>query len=1085
MPRQNSSVGSDGATPQRIRSKLGALGLLLAVVVVAALVTLAIVNEYRFQRELARERLRAVSDLRKEQVETWLDERMKQARFIGSSPFWASLFLQKQGGDLASHTLLIDRITEWRKQNDYDEALLLGADGEELARELEGDASISAELRAIAPKAFAEGAPLRTDIYSRNGAAIPLRLDVLIPLQLTGTPPQAAVVLRTDPQRWLFPTLRTWPVPTTSGESALWRRDGETVVAINPLRFAGTAAGQRFPLDMPQLAPARLMRGDVAERVMFDARDYRGVATLAIGQRIPDTEWWLVTEIDVDEVTAPARRAAIWIGLIGSAVLLVVFASARARTQHHALRERTQQLSRTDRQLTAIVDAAPVGILLVRDRRILRCNRKAEELCGYDPGELDGKHVGSLCADGSGDAVQALIHHQLASGGTAQVETQWVRKDATPFHGHLSARALEAGDLAEGIVCILQDMSAEHTARETLIQAKRAAEAVARSRQDFLSNMSHELRTPLNAMIGMAHLGLKTASDARQRDYLQRIVDAGERLAKLVSDMIDFSRHDTPRVNIDRIDFNLEAMLSQLIDQFRDRVERKGLELVLDIAADVPYALVGDSLRIGRILRNLLDNAVKFTAQGEIRLSVRARDRGTNDITLEISFADSGIGLTDEQKPYVFQDFWQADPSASRRFEGLGLGLPTAQRLARHLGGELGFDSEAGKGSRFWLSVPLGISRHQPAQLLPNSDLRGCPVLVVDDHPYARAVLVDMLTRMSFAVVEASTGEAAIDEIQHAAAGGKPIALVFIDAQLPTMSALETARRIALQGLRPAPRVILMSPTAGDKDDRRALDAALAGTLLKPATPSALFDAAVNALSGELRAQEERSANTADASPVRERLTDLRGKRVLVVEDNEFSRLAAMKLLTQAGFEVEGAETGEAAVDRVGNSHFDLVLMDLNLPVMDGFAATRAIRALPGGARLPIIALTANAMPGDRERCLEGGLDDHLAKPLDRDQLWQALERWLRPHAQPAPAAATPDAKLLGDTCGKLLQLLSDDSIEATHVLEHNSALLRAAFPDGYAGLAGAIEDFDLVTAHRILLSLCREHGIATSRTKA
>jgi len=205
---------------------------------------------------------------------------------------------------------------------------------------------------------------------------------------------------------------------------------------------------------------------------------------------------------------------------------------------------------------------------------------------------------------------------------------------------------------------------------------------------------------------------------------------------------------------------------------------------------------------------------------------------------------------------------------------------------------------------------------------------------------------------------------------------------------------------------------------------------------------------------------------------------------VLVVEDNEFSRLAALKLLTQAGFEVEGAETGEAAVDKVGKGHFDLVLMDLNLPVMDGFAATRAIRGHPGGATLPIIALTANAMPGDRERCLEGGLDDHLAKPLDRDQLWQALERWLRPHAQPAPAATTPDAKLLGDTCGKLLQLLADDSLEATHMLERNSALLRAAFPDGYAGLAGAIEDFDLVTAHRILLSLCREHGIATSRKK-
>jgi two-component system sensor histidine kinase/response regulator len=722
-------------------------------------------------------------------------------------------------------------------------------------------------------------------------------------------------------------------------------------------------------------------------------------------------------------------------------------------------RKKSERVLAIERErLQRILDASPVGVAITSDNVARFTNPRMEEMFAL--------RVGSAVPDlYVYPDERNLLLDELDRAGIVRDFGVQLRGRNGEIRDSLTTLMHMEYEGRQGVLGWTVDVTELKKIQTALSQAKVAAEDATKIKAEFLANMSHEIRTPMNAVIGLAHLCLKTDLSAKQRDYVGKIHNAGTSLLSIINDILDFSKIEAGKLSVENVSFEIDSVMNNIATMVAQKIQDKDLELLFDISPDIPPALLGDPLRLGQVLINLLGNAVKFTETGEICLIGELLERTGDKVKLQFSVKDTGIGMTREQANRLFQAFSQADTSTSRKYGGTGLGLAISKRLVELIGGSIWVVSEPGEGSTFSFTGWFGLSEAVPRRVVPTR-LGSLKTLIVDDNASAREVLEDLLSTVGGEIEQVASGVEAIDAVKHAEAG-RPFDLVLLDWRMPGLDGVETTRRIRADGsLKHVPAIVIVTAFGREEIQAEAESAGVDGFLVKPVNRSMLVDLLVEIFAPEHRAAARQA--------IKATAYELNGLRVLLAEDNTINQQIAVELLEGVGVSIDVANNGREALNMLladgGNTRYDLVLMDLQMPEMDGYQATARIRAAPSLAELPIIAMTAHATAEERDRCLASGMRGHITKPIDPELLYRTLLQFHRP--DPAAVAAKPVDRFSQSPA--LSEIAGLDVADGLNRVVGNMKLYRS--------LLGQFVDQQADTVSAVRASLAREDFASAER---
>src|SRR5213080_3330984 len=658
------------------------------------------------------------------------------------------------------------------------------------------------------------------------------------------------------------------------------------------------------------------------------------------------------------------------------------------RVRAAALLERsTQELARQHAYLDALIASTPVAIAVLDDQRVVSSvNPAFEALFGYAAAEVVGAGIDRLIVPQALRSESSDLETRVRRGEVVRVELERIRKDGQRIQVRLSAAAVKAA--ADGaLVALYEDISDRKAAEAAMREARDLAERVARARFAFLANMSHEIRTPMHAVLGFVELVLDTELAPEQRRALELVRTSSEALLTILNDILDYSKIEAEHLELESIPFDLPKVIHATATLLAVRAREKHLELTVDVPPGVPHLVRGDPTRLRQVLMNLIGNAIKFTEEGEVDVSAAWVASHGGRTSVRFLVRDTGIGISEQQRATIFDEFTQADASMTRRYGGTGLGLAIARRLVALMGGDLTVTSEVGRGSEFSFTLPFPVEAGAAAQAPGRTaSLGGRRLLVVDDNETNRRILRDMLGAEGVAVHEAHRAAAGLDALRRAATARTPFDLAILDAQMPDQDGFQLAAAIRADAQLARTRLLILTSAGQRGDGERCRQLAIQAYLTKPIARADLVEAVGTVLAGTPSA-----AGGVDLV-TRHSIAESRHMlRILLAEDNVVNQQVATAMLLKRGHQVDVVANGREAVDAVAAERYDVVLMDIQMPEMDGFEATARIRALPQGGTLPIIALTAHALSGERERCLERGMTGYLAKPLKAHELFAVV----------------------------------------------------------------------------------------------
>jgi two-component system sensor histidine kinase/response regulator len=678
--------------------------------------------------------------------------------------------------------------------------------------------------------------------------------------------------------------------------------------------------------------------------------------------------------------------------------ICIAMRSAQSQAELHNLLAHTKQQAIFFR---VFKDATDPIVLEDLSGDVMDMNVAAEQAYGWAKEELVGKPIKRIVPEERRNQADQCLHECLHGGEVRNVEGLRISRDGKVYDVLITLSLLrDENDKPIGIASIAKDIT-------LLQQARAAADTANQAKSDFLANMSHEIRTPMNGIIGMTELALETELDPEQRDYMNTVKSSADALLTLINDILDFSKIEAGKLEIEPFDFELRDALADMLNTLASRAHSKGLELAYQVPAEIQDALIGDVHRLRQIIVNLVGNAIKFTQQGEVVVKIQQNKRTGQEVELQFSVRDTGVGIPTEKLDAIFKPFEQADVSTTREYGGTGLGLAISVQLVELMGGRIWAESVEGQGSEFQFTIRLGIgmaratSKRQPRAEL----LEGLPVLIVDDNQTNRRILEEIFHNWRMSPQAVPSGADALAALESAANAGQPFHLVVSDVNMPEMDGFQLFECIHSQYANVP--VILMTSGARTGDVARCRELGVAAHLTKPAKQSLLMNTIATVVTGpgndgspiSQQQGEQQQGEQEQATPSPDEADAPRALRLLLAEDNQVNQKFAVRAIEKAGHSVVIANNGREAVEIWQREAFDVVLMDMQMPEMDGYEATSTIRKLEqeqaATAHTPIIAMTANAMKGDKERCLEAGMDGYVSKPVKRKLLFAEIERVL------------------------------------------------------------------------------------------